>query len=322
MSAAMNICRSSRRFRKVSIRYSLKRLFVGLTIICGLIGYWVHTAHVQRDAVAAIRAAGGIVTYCFETEIVDLRCTNPACLSALLCDTVPVDMFCHVIGVEYTGSSASVFKSIAKLRGLRDLTLGGISREGDLIAQISRLRNLKYLRIVFASNSGSDLCPDLGILAEFKQLQELDIQNAARATGRFEFVRSLDALRSLEISNAELGDKDLKAIGSRTQLLVLTLHNCSIDPAYLDSLGSLVSTQRLFLDNPLLAGKDIRFLERMKNLRHLYFNCNRIDRTMKSILTNHKTLISVTINGVGISPPSVMNSSGFDERWESKRTDL
>src|SRR5687768_4773908 len=48
------------------LRYSLRSLFVLVTLTSVMLGVWVNRAERQRRAVAAIRAAGGTVRYDYE----------------------------------------------------------------------------------------------------------------------------------------------------------------------------------------------------------------------------------------------------------------
>src|SRR5262247_3320064 len=54
-----------RRFR-LGLRFSLRTFLAAITVFCVLLGWWLHRAKVQREAVAAIRDGAGRVHYDYE----------------------------------------------------------------------------------------------------------------------------------------------------------------------------------------------------------------------------------------------------------------
>jgi hypothetical protein len=52
------------------VRFSLRALMVLVLVIGGVIGWTVHRARVQRDAIATIKRAGGSVAYDWQTKVV------------------------------------------------------------------------------------------------------------------------------------------------------------------------------------------------------------------------------------------------------------
>ena len=86
--------------RRRWLRIGLRGLMVLVAAVAGGIGYFLHTVRTQRDAVAAIVAAGGDVSYSWQQ--VDLqtgeRTARPAGL-AWLVDRLGPDYFGHVFFV-------------------------------------------------------------------------------------------------------------------------------------------------------------------------------------------------------------------------------
>ena len=59
--------------RKLPLRVSLRALMIFVLMLGGVLGWVVHLAHVQRDAVAAIRSGGGSVIYNWQLKTLAQR---------------------------------------------------------------------------------------------------------------------------------------------------------------------------------------------------------------------------------------------------------
>jgi hypothetical protein len=67
------------------LRFSVRGLIVLVLVIGAAIGWLVRSAHIQRDAVAAIRAAGGAVKY--DWEWTNGKATPGTCRSPFISTT-------------------------------------------------------------------------------------------------------------------------------------------------------------------------------------------------------------------------------------------
>src|SRR5687768_2799177 len=61
--AANRTAASPRRRFRLPLRFSLRTFLAAITIVCVVLGWRFNRARLQRDAVAAVRAAGGMVHY-------------------------------------------------------------------------------------------------------------------------------------------------------------------------------------------------------------------------------------------------------------------
>jgi hypothetical protein len=115
-------------------RFRLQGLVIAIGILCGALGWIVHRAKVQRDAVTAVERAGGKVMYDCEWRWNNRGRPVPTGATrwrGWLSDHFGIDYFSNVTYVElsYRGSD-------------------------DLLEQIGQLHKLEYL--VFAGSPVSD----------------------------------------------------------------------------------------------------------------------------------------------------------------------
>ena len=89
------VSRPWRRF----LRFSVRGLIVLVLVIGAGLGWIVHQAHVQRDAVAAIQKAGGSVRYDWEWSIGKYFRDGKPWAPRWLVDLIGVDYFGHVTRV-------------------------------------------------------------------------------------------------------------------------------------------------------------------------------------------------------------------------------
>ena len=93
---AKPVSRPWRRF----LRFSVRGLIVVVLVIGAGLGWIVRQAHIQRDAVAAIRKAGGSVAYSWESGRTGRRFRRgEPWAPSWLVDLIGVDFFGHVTDV-------------------------------------------------------------------------------------------------------------------------------------------------------------------------------------------------------------------------------
>src|SRR5262249_41670584 len=81
------------------LRLSLPALIVLVLVIGGSLGWVVHSARVQRDAVAAVQKLGGTVTYDWERKDGRSVPNGKPWVPRWLLDRVGIDYFGHVTQV-------------------------------------------------------------------------------------------------------------------------------------------------------------------------------------------------------------------------------
>jgi hypothetical protein len=133
------------------LRFSVRGLIVLVLVIGGGLGWIVREARIQREAVAAIRKAGGTVLYDWQWRDGDLIPGGKPCAPGWLVDLIGVDYFGHVTAVglypDRTGSDDAVLAHVGRLTRLQSLAYNSFDAEvtDAGLAHVSGLINLSYL---------------------------------------------------------------------------------------------------------------------------------------------------------------------------------
>jgi len=137
------------------LRFSIRGLIV-LVLLIGLgLGWMVRSAHTQRDAVAAIRKAGGVVKYDWEwSNGYDISGGKPWAPQWLL-DLIGVDFFGHVTSVWlHPAPTDEAIVEVGRLTQLERLQLAGRFFSDGELAHLKGLTKLSNLCIYNVSDAG------------------------------------------------------------------------------------------------------------------------------------------------------------------------
>ena len=210
-NAANHSASGEGRFRP---RFSLQALLAVTTILCIVLGWRVNRAHQQRQAVEAIRAAGGVVHYDYqqseELKPGDFDTFNQPWEPEWLLDPLGIDFFHDVIDVDmaYRQSgndpndkppTSSIAAQLVHFPKLKSLTARGVEIGDADMPIVSRLLALESLslcdnpeitddgirflgglwrlRSLFLNRTCIGDC-GLAVLARLPNLEELVIQNS------------------------------------------------------------------------------------------------------------------------------------------------
>jgi hypothetical protein len=133
------VWRPCRRF----LRFSVRGLIVLVLVVGAGLGWLVREARIQRDAVAAIKRAGGSVRYDWEWRNGNAAPRN--CPPKWLEDSLGVDYFGQVVVVALTPSAPdAALAHIGRLHGLVSLTLRESSVCDAGLAHLKDLTNLSF----------------------------------------------------------------------------------------------------------------------------------------------------------------------------------
>jgi hypothetical protein len=263
------------------VRLSLRALIVAVLIIASLLGWVVHQAQVQRDAVAAIKNVGGTVKYDWEARNNRLIPSGKPRWPKWLVDLLGVDVFGHVTMVY-----------VAK---------GGSDQELVQIGHLSRLEGMGF--------SGSSVT-DAGVmhLKGLLGLQHLSLPNTPITSAGMVALDGLINLQSLGLEGTRINDEGLAHLEGLTRLETLILQDTKITGSGLASLKGHVRLRRLRLGNTLVGGNELANLEGLSSLEDLHLDETPItDAGLRHLrgLTNLRRLnLFVTrISGTGVDPP-------------------
>ena len=226
-------------------RLSVRGLMVAVLVLGGLLGLHLHRARLQREAVSAIKRAGGSVRYHWEPEgrLVG-RPVNPTWWESTMARLGP-DHFGRVVWVGFNGSPIGepddgVMAHIARLEDLEELDFSPASHPSVSDAGLAYLRGLPRLRRLNLSRTG------------------------VRGPG-LAHLRGMNQLKRLELLELPLKDEDLIHLGGITSLEVLTLSSGGITDDGLAHLSGL-KLRQLRLESPWISGAGLRHVGGMTDL--------------------------------------------------------
>lgn len=276
--------------RRPRLQLSVRAMLLLVLVTGGGLGWLTHRARVQRDAVAAIQAAGGQVFYDWDVKFVPGRRfqTTPQ----LIKNGRPKWPAWLVgrLGVDYFGDVRMVYM--------------GPKGTDAVMTHVGRLGRLTHLSFLH----GGDPLSDAG-LAHLRALDELSSivfsPNAKVTRAGLENLKSLPRLERLIFYDLPLTDDDLVPLGQLTGLVSLHNDNPRITDAGLGHLSGLVNMRDLNLSRTQITGAGLSHLRAMTGLTYLTLNQTRVD-TLEPIrhlsrLTN-LVLIDTPIDDAGLAP--------------------
>jgi hypothetical protein len=207
--------------RRRMLRYSLRSLLVAVTVLCVALGFWVNGAQRQRQAVADITAAGGVVRYDFEYHgqatwrAVDGELPGPD----WLCRLLGVDLFDNVTYAELTyDATDDTVAHVGGLERLQELHLGN-SQVGDAgVAHLSGLTRLEVLWLYDTQVTDTGLA----LLRDLRSLQVLELDGAQVSDAGLEHLTGLNRLQVLSLEDTQVTDAGV-------QRLQQALPGCTIE---------------------------------------------------------------------------------------------
>ncbi len=158
------------------LRFSLRSLLVLILLFAGWLGWIVHRARAQRDAVAAILKLQGTVKYDWERKDGRNLPNGKPWWPSWLVDLFGIDYFAHVTQVRLVAvpelSDAELIH-ISTLSGLEELDLHRSPVTDDRLGHLAGLTDLQSLILFHTPISDTGL----GHLKKMHRLRMLSIEN-------------------------------------------------------------------------------------------------------------------------------------------------
>jgi hypothetical protein len=202
-------------------QFSLKAMLITLTVVGISVGVLANRARRQRDAVAALIAAGGAVMYDYNfdanhVQIPDAKPAGPTWLRKIVGDHFLDDVvFVYLGGCHPTDGD---LKQLAAFEKLDWLYLSGLAAEHITDRQIAYLSSLSRLRSL---DLGSTEITDAGLahLARLPSLRWLDLQGTSITDAGTCHLRRMVGLEDVYLANTKISPHGLAE-------LRLALPNC------------------------------------------------------------------------------------------------
>jgi hypothetical protein len=132
--------------RRRWLRFSLRTLLVGVTLLCVALGFWVNGAQRQRRAVAAVWAIGSRVEVQYDYQAPGAAVEGELPAPDWLCRLLGVDYFAEMTSVLIpTGSTDATAAHMGGLPALVVLSLDGAAVSDAGLAHLSGLTRLRVL---------------------------------------------------------------------------------------------------------------------------------------------------------------------------------
>ena len=268
---ARPISRPWRRF----LRFSVRGLIVFVVVLGAGLGWIVRQAHIQRDAVAAIRKAGGTVSndwewnYSMWKDGKSIRGGKPWAPRWLV-DLIGTDFFGHVAVVDCRGASTAT-----------DATL----------AHVGPLNRLQWLTVNHASVSDAGLVHLKGLT----NLSVLWLDDTQVTDVGLVHLTGLTSLSNLGLDGIHVTDAGLVHLKGLTNLSVLGLNRIQVTDAGLVHLKGLTNLSVLGLDGTQVTDAGLVHLKGLTRLSNLGLNgsqvtdagMNELKRTLPGLTIHH-----------------------------------
>jgi internalin A len=240
------VCKSW--WHRLRVAMSLRALMALVLAIGGGLGWVAYRARVQREVVAAIKAAGGSVDYGWDWP--EPRSYQPP---RWLMDALGPDYFGAVVSVNLVGNKA----------------------DDALLARISRLDRLEHL---FLYNSRSVTDAGLAHLQRLSRLEWLGLERTGVTGPGLIHLKGLSRLKELWLSELPITDADLAPLAGLTSLEILVLRETRLTDAGLKHLAGLTNLIRLSLEKVPITSAGLDRLGVMRELRFLHLSGTKVDR--------------------------------------------
>lgn len=257
------------RWHRPRVRVSVRWLMI-LVLILGIgLGWVAHRARVQRMAVRAILARGGMVEYDYQYDasrdrrLPQGRSWWPAWLRSTLGDD-----YLHEIvraGFDRVATDEDM-AALARLPRLKAIHIGGC-RVTD--AGVGRLRGLTALRMLILW--GNPIRGEgLRQLRSLKDLRYLDLDHTLVTDEGLDGLADLTGLERLDATNnPQLSGEFLRHVAGLPRLKDLVLRNSGITDTALAHLARVKAVRSLMLDGTRVSDAGLAHLRGLTGLRSL-----------------------------------------------------
>jgi Leucine-rich repeat (LRR) protein len=240
---------------------SVRALMALVLLVGGGLGWFVHNARVQRDAVAAIEADGGHVVYDrdWKDGVPQLTLNRPCYLNWLE----------DHVGTDYFSNVACVILD----ENLSDAKLA-------LVANLPMIEELLYTPIkLFEADRPNSSLTDGGLayLEGHTRLKELDLSDTNISDEGLVHLRSLLGLRSLYLSDTNISDEGLVHLRSLLGIRSLYLRHTLISDAGLVYLQGLTGLRKLDLSFTNISDTGVFHLKGLTSLQSLDLYGSKVD---------------------------------------------
>ncbi|MHC5538507.1 leucine-rich repeat domain-containing protein [Singulisphaera rosea] len=290
------------------LRLSVTSLMLVVLVVGIGLGRWVHLAHVQRKAVAAIRAAGGRISYEWDVP------GNPKTPGwrRWVAEHVDVDLTSNVLEAWLSPRCGEAeLSQVARLRRLEFLSANGAKVTETGMASLGELNRLQSLRL--------DDCPITDAsLVQLEALTDLKVLSLARTPltdAGMVHLKGLAELRNLQLAITAVGDTGLPHLSRLPRLQKLTLRGTRITDAGLVHLGKLTSLEVLDLSDTQVSGPGLAHLHSLTSLNDLSLAHTPVTDDGVAHLSSLSGLRELRLSGTRITDAGLSHLASLKDLW-------
>jgi len=256
--------------RRRFFRYSLRTLFVVVTVACILMGTVAKRARDRKLAVEAILEMGGVVTYEHEDSNSPTEPPGPVWLRQIVGDE-------YFFIVDHVGLGSRKAKDlslapISRLTELRSLSLIGPEITADGLVHLRGLTNLWNLSFTATQVTDEGLVHLEG-LTELGWLALMETETTDEGLGH---LKDMTGMRYLFLNGTEITDAGLVHLDGMTKLLTLELGGTQITDAGLVRMGDFSELRNLTLDDTQITDAGLMHLSGLTYLSGLRIRDTRV----------------------------------------------
>ncbi len=223
--------------RRFGVRFSLRTFLIGITLFCIVLAWRLHRAKEQRDAAAAIHAAGGWAYY-------DYQFTDPKSVDIdPLARPWEPDWLLKLVGIDFFHDVVSVNLVYNEDGPQR---LDNNKPPTNIAPQLAQFRRLRFLFMSGAWVDDAGMA-EVGKLRHLEKLYQWEGQHITD-TGA-EHLRGLPRLRFIHLGSSQVGDKGIAAIASLPSLEGVSMQRNKISDAGLAHFTGHPKLKELWIGN-------------------------------------------------------------------------
>jgi hypothetical protein len=232
--------------RRRKFRFTLRTLFIAVTILCCWLGWKVNAARKQHDAVEAIRRSAVGDYWELRYDYQNRMPYKPQPEPHWLANYLGVDLLHDVVGVSAQGVDRKALPHLTNLPQLQVLAISGSSFADEDCKYLVGLTNLTTLNLEFDALTDEGLAKLRGL----KNLQCLCLTgNRALTDAGMENLKHWPSLHILRIGRCEITNAGLSHLKDLPQLETLLLIGTRVDDRGLNQLAALPNLKLVRLED-------------------------------------------------------------------------
>jgi Leucine-rich repeat (LRR) protein len=319
------------------LQLSLRALMAIVLVLGGGVGWVIHRAHVQRDAIMTIERAGGSVAYGNMTpgtpgSVTTSRADNPVTawvrrhlgrdftdtatyvyLSGKQFDDEALRAACRLpwleeLWVENTGSTDLAAEDLQHLKRLRvlDLKLNRIT--GRPLRHIGEMSELRELNLAMRLSPVPLRDEDMAFLKRLTKLERLQLPSDELTDAWLAYIKDLKGLTFLQLYRMAVTSDGLRHLSALTNLTVLRLHGTRVND--LSALRPLFKLSVLDLSYTPAGDAALASLRGWPKLYDLDLRRTRITDTGLAALVELPALRSVDLSETNVTDAGLSHLAG------------